>query len=57
MNKAIAMLGITALTLWAGYFTMTAGWGLTIRSWPALITGWAIAFVASVLIGILKEVD
>ena len=30
-----------------GYFTMTEGWGLSVKSWPALIGGLVVLFVLS----------
>lgn len=37
MVKFLAMLAVIGISLLNTYLTLTLGWGLEVRSWPALI--------------------
>ena len=54
MSKIIALLGLMGLQFFISYFIFTVGWGLTVASWPALITGLVGTIVVSVAMSVVN---
>jgi hypothetical protein len=54
MTKAVALIALLVLQFGATMFGFMYGWGLSVSSWPALITSWLMIFFISVGVEMVK---